>query len=71
MKLWHWMALAVVSFASLVAEFTMEHHSDEWWSSIPAFYILFGFVGCGVIIFFSKVLGKFFLQKREDYYDVR
>lgn len=71
MKTWHWIVLAVLTAASLVAEFSMEHHGDHWWSSIPAFYILYGFVGCVVIIFFSKALGKLVLQKKEDYYDVR
>jgi hypothetical protein len=69
MKLWHWVALSILTAASLVAEFTMDVHEKHWWSSIPAFYIIFGFAGCAVIIFFSKALGKVLLQKREDYYD--
>ncbi len=36
---------------------------------IPAFYALYGFLGCALIVAISKIAGKVFLQKREDYYD--
>lgn len=69
MKRWQWITLSLLTIVSLVVEFGIEH-GDHWWSSIPAFYILFGFAGCTAIIFFSKTLGKLFLQREEDYYDV-
>lgn len=71
MKRWHWLALLVLSLASLAAEFSIEHHGDHWWSAIPAFYILFGFIGCLAIILISKFLGKLFLQQKENYYNDR
>jgi threonine/homoserine/homoserine lactone efflux protein len=74
MKQWHWILLCVVVVLSVIAEFIVPHdpgHAEHWWSVIPAFYAFFGFVGCVVIILFSKALGKWFLQKREDYYDGR
>ena len=69
MKQWHWAFLFLLTAASLVVEFNIEH-SDHWWGAIPAFYILFGFAGCIAIIFFAKTLGRLFLEKREEYYDV-
>jgi hypothetical protein len=42
------------------------HH---FWEKIPLFEAIFGFFGCLVIIFVSKALGQFFIQKREDYYN--
>ncbi len=65
------MAIGCIVAISFVAEFVLLHgHAEEhWWSSIPAFYALWGFVGCVVIIFVSKGLGKLFIQQKEDYYD--
>lgn len=43
------------------------HHG--WWDSIPGWWAIFGFVGCAVIVIFSKWLGHVLLQKDEDFYD--
>ncbi len=71
MKSWHWLALAVLTLLSVLGEFTMSHDPahDYWWTHIPLFFILYGFLGCVLIIVASKALGKLFLQKKEDYYD--
>ncbi len=69
MKTIHWILLGVLTVISFIAELTQEPR--HWWEQIPGFYIIFGFVGCVVIIVVSKALGKLFLQKDEDYYDVR
>jgi len=67
----HWLILALITLATLVAEFVFlaDYPKEHWWSYIPAFYILWGFVGCAAIIFISKWIGKLLLQKKEDYYD--
>ena len=39
------------------------------WSHIPGFFSLFGFLGCLAIIYGAKLLGHFWLQRGEDYYD--
>jgi hypothetical protein len=36
---------------------------------LPFFSALYGFIGCIVIIIGSKALGRFWLQKDEDYYE--
>jgi len=66
----HWLAIGVLLGLCLVGEYAVPHHGEYWWSSIPLFYGIFGFVGCVLIIAASKGLGKLFLLKKEDYYDV-
>lgn len=56
MKRRAWIMLGVITLLSVVLE------PQSW------FYAVYGFLGCSVIIFFSKALGKAFLQRREDYY---
>ncbi|MCD5412429.1 hypothetical protein M1M87_00555 [Thermodesulfovibrionales bacterium] len=37
---------------------------------VPAFYALFGFISCILIIVIAKALGhKWLLRRKEDYYD--
>ncbi len=70
MKNWHWITLGILAVISLIVEFTMvEHHGDHWWSHIPAFYVILGFVGAALIIYISKWLGEFIILSDEDYYD--
>lgn len=69
MKRIHWILLGIITVVSFVFEMTQEPH--HWWERIPGFYIYFGFIGCVAIIVISKALGKLFIQKDEDYYDVR
>jgi len=45
------------------------HESHYIWEKIPVFEAIFGFIGCIVLIIFSKVLGHYLLEKRENYYD--
>lgn len=65
-------AFAVIMALSVAAEFILgAYHPEpgEWWTQIPAFYAIYGFVGCGLITVISKALGKGWLQRKEDYYD--
>lgn len=67
MKRWHWTALALLTILSLAAQFAAER--EYWWEKIPAFWAVYGFVGCMLIIVIAKAIGKHFVQKKEDYYD--
>jgi hypothetical protein len=71
MKTWHWWMLWIVVLASVAAEMIVPHEGEHAWYAVPGFYGVFGFAGCVIIIYFSKLLGKMFILKREDYYDVR
>lgn len=66
-----WALLIIAAVIALAAGFATPHDTahDQWWNSVPAFFALFGFGGCLLIIVFAKSLGKALLQKREDYYD--
>jgi len=44
-------------------------HPHFWWQSVPVYDLVFGFLGCLLIILLSKTLAHFWLQKKEDYYD--
>jgi len=68
MKKWHWALLALLTIASIVAEFTGHHHSDHFWSGIPMFWIWFGALGCAILILFGKKLLGPIVYKKEDYY---
>ncbi|HXG00562.1 MAG TPA: hypothetical protein VNL69_07240 [Bacteroidota bacterium] len=68
----HWAGLAGIVGMSLVAEWLTPHapdHATHWWSGVPGFYAIFGFLGCIAIILLAKMIGKLFLLKNEDSYD--
>lgn len=46
-----------------------KHHAHTSAEKFPAFWTVFGFVGCVALIFLSKWYGKLGIMKREDYYD--
>lgn len=46
-----------------------EEHGSNFWTKIPMFWILFGGVGCFVIIIFAKKLLGLIVYKKEDYYN--
>ncbi len=68
-----WLAAFAVAFVlSVSAEFLLpgsEGHNGFWWSHIWGFFALFGFVCCVVIVVTSKLVGHYWLQRREDYYE--
>lgn len=71
MKPIHWILLSLLTAGALVLSFIGSGPSHpQAWDGIPLFFAAFGFVGCTVIIFVSKALGKAFLQKKEDYYEL-
>ncbi len=70
MKTWHWIVLVIPTVVTIGLQlFGPEHPHPHAWDVIPGFYVIYGFVGCVLIIVVSKALGKGALQKREDYYD--
>lgn len=70
MKTWLWIVLGVIFVISLILEFTfLSDYASHWWNHIPAFYALWGFIGCVAIIYISRWLGKLFILSEQDYYD--
>jgi hypothetical protein len=50
-------------------DFVVHRHAEFSWGDFPGFYVFFGFLSCVVIIAVSKILGKLWLTRGEDYYD--
>ena len=63
-----WIAFAAVLAATVLAGFAVDMHPHFAFESVPAFYALFGFGACVVLVFGSKLLGVL-LKRRDDYYD--
>jgi len=63
-----WAAIGVVVAASLVVEHFAHPEHETWWTGIPGFFVLYGFVGCVAIVVLSKWYGKLWVQRGEDYY---
>lgn len=55
--------------ALLVAlDFVVHRHTEFRWEGLPAFYPLYGFVGCVLLVVVAKWMRKF-LMRPENYYD--
>jgi hypothetical protein len=63
-----WFFIAILIGLVLIDPF-MEKHVVFAVENIPAFYAVYGFFSCALIVAISKIIGKVWLQKREDYYD--
>ena len=62
--------LLVVIFGLLDYFFPGRHEGHQfWWSHIPAFFLLFGFAGCMVLVLVPKFIAHHWLDRKEDYYD--
>lgn len=55
--------------AGLIVHIVQHPEAHFFWSSFPFFSAFYGFFGCIVIIFGSKALGHYWLQRKENYYD--
>ena len=53
----------------LDALFVNKEHAHTGPEHLPAFWSVFGFVGCVLIILLSKWFGHAGIMTREDYYD--
>ena len=62
--------LVLVALAEIVLPLLSDdahpHFSFESW---PAWGSLYGLISCAAIIVLSKLIGKVWLMRREDYYD--
>jgi hypothetical protein len=65
-KRWFYAGLAIVALAEIVLPGDESHFSFE---DFPAWGSLYGLISCVAIIVVSKLVGKLWLIRREDYYD--
>lgn len=52
----------------VVADFIIHRHVGLDWEKIPAFYAIYGFVACVVLVILAKEMRKLVMRK-ESYYD--
>ncbi len=67
-----WLILTLFALITAVAGFfipTNEGEHEFWWSHVPVFFALLGLAGCVVMIYVAKWLGRYWLQRKDDYYD--
>ena len=70
MKRWFYAGLAAMALSEIVVPRLFEaDHAHFWFEDIPAWGSLYGLVACVAIIVVSKLLGKLWLARRENYYD--
>ena len=70
LKRWLYAVLALIALAEIVLPLIIGRgESDFAFEDFPAWGSLYGFGSCVVIIVVSKVIGKLWLMRREDYYD--
>ena len=63
-------ALVVLALAEIVVPHLVEpDHAHFSFEDLPAWGSLYGLVSCVVIIVGSKMLGKIWLSRPENYYD--
>ena len=51
----------------VVVDFFIHKHAPFMWAAFPVFFVVYGFLACYIIVYFSKLVGLW-LKKREDYY---
>lgn len=70
---YYWIiAIIVVSALACLTDLLIPaeaHENEFWWSHIPGFFAILGFIGCLLIIIIAKLVGHYWLQRKEDYYD--
>lgn len=52
----------------LIADVFIHKHAEFPWEDAPAFFAVYGFVSCVVVIFTAKILRRF-IRRDEKYYD--
>ena len=70
MKRLCYVALAVIALIEFAAPRLLHaEHAEFWFEDLPAWESIYGLISCVVIIIGSKLLGKLWLMRRENYYD--
>jgi hypothetical protein len=70
LKRWSIVALALILLAEIVLPLVFHggHHYFSF-ESFPGWGSIYGLVSCVAIIVISKLIGKWWLMRREDHYD--
>jgi hypothetical protein len=69
-KRWFYLGLAAIALAEIVLPRIFTGGESHFpFEDFPGWGSLYGFVSCVAIIVVSKLLGKLWLMRGEDYYD--
>lgn len=69
-KRWFYISLVVLALSeAVVPRLFHSEPADFWFEDLPAWGSIYGLISCVVIIKVSKLLGKAWLTRRENYYD--
>jgi hypothetical protein len=69
-KRYCYVGLGVIALVEIVAPYVFSaEHGHFWFEDVPAWGSLYGLAACVAIIVGSKVLGKVWLARPENYYD--
>jgi hypothetical protein len=70
LKRWSYIALVVVAATEIILP-RIFHEGEAHFliENFPAWGSLYGLLSCVAIIIVSKLIGKLWLMRREDYYD--
>jgi hypothetical protein len=69
LKRWFYAGLTVAALAEIVLPRIFHAETHFAFESFPAWGSLYGLISCVAIIVLSKLIGKLWLMRREDYYD--
>lgn len=69
MKKCRWTSFGLLLILAALGPWLVEEQHAHWWDKLPFFWGIYGFAGCVALIYFSKLLGHYWLHRREDYYD--
>jgi hypothetical protein len=61
--------LVVLAIADAIPALVDKHHAHTKAEHLPAFWSVFGFIACVLIVYVSKWFGHAGIMTREDYYD--
>ncbi len=69
-KRWFYAGLAMVALGEIAGPLVFRADPAHFWfEDIPAWGSIYGLVSCLLIIIVSKLLGKLWLTRPENYYD--
>ncbi len=61
--------LAILVLLDAIPAIVDKEHAHTKAEHFPAFWAVFGFIGCALLIILSKWFGHAGIMQREDYYD--
>ena len=70
LRRWFFAGLAILAVGEIAGTYVFRaDHAHFWFEDIPAWGSVYGLVSCLLIVIVSKLLGKLWLTRRENYYD--